>query len=461
MSTSIFSFRRWLTIPLIFGLILVLLVGGFGIRELLASRTLSNRLQELEEQGLAVSNDSLERNFKKATNQEGAAAWAEVFALVRARVNMFGTSSNEIANQPWGSDDFEWKDRELGSLFLKDMQPVFREVEKACDFPSPVWQPIHFQGVSTLLTPVQSARSVLDLLGLQVQLAIENSDSVQALRALRLMRKTADSFNWSCFAVSKLSNFSMEESLRAVVRRSLATDMWSGEQLEELISLIGPPGELENSWKQLVESELTVGLDFLSLGSDEGFVPEGGESIFAKANCLPTSRLSFLNAMLPWRNAGEIGLKGLEAKVVEIRNEQNYKPYLRNYESVFGSETWPSLASAYVRQEDSRRLTIVAVLLVQFQQRNSKWPDKLAELESIEAESAFVRTVDGQQLGYLLKDGSAYLWNTRDLSTAQYNSANKGTVENQEDFLMRVSQSKANQAVGQWVVLSAGNGSEK
>lgn len=455
MITSILSFRRWLTIPLVLAALLLVVACWFGGRELIANKTLTAKLQELKQQGVAIDDESLARRFKEQTHPEGAKAWSDVFSLLQARQNMYGSGLSQIATKPWSQGEFEWKDRELGTSFLNDMRPLITEIEKACQAPKPVWQPIHFQGVSTLLEPVQHARAVVDFLGLEAQHAIEERDASRAMRALVLMQKTVESFDWNCFLVSKLANVAAEESVRTVIRRSLCTEFWDNAQLDSLATLVGPAQEIENTWKMLVDSELAVGLDYLRQGGDEGFGPQATKSYFALPTKLPTNQLRFVNMLRPWREVAQGGLFGLQGRVSAMTSKQVQNHSYDTFAPLVTS--WESLARVLVNQEELRRLTLTAIALRRYHNSKNAWPSELQELEEFGLGQQLSQTVDTKRFGYRAEADAVYLWNTRAGAVSQNYSTSNWPIETFDELQQRKQDQRSSFALGSWVLLSAGS----
>ena len=148
--------RRWLlllvSLPIVLGVMAVAIL-GFG--EYRSAREVTAEIARLRAAGEPVDNETQARWFQAGSSQEGTAAWREILVAVEQvssgeAVNSFpiiGTGKLPEPLVPGG----DWPDEPRIAEFLQEVRPLIGQIEQAGRYPTPVWQPIAFNGFSTLL----------------------------------------------------------------------------------------------------------------------------------------------------------------------------------------------------------------------------------------------------------------------------------------------------------------------
>ena len=158
----------------------------------------------------------------------------------------------------------KWEADALVDDFLEQARPLFDLLYDAAKYPTPVWQPMEFHGIETLLPELQDSRQIQRLLQLDFEHAIVHSDTERALRDLQAMQTTADAYDWNMFLVGQLVNIALHGLHHQSIQRSLYADVWSAEQLEQLMAQVRQPLPLEKSWNATIESEKVMSLSAVS-----------------------------------------------------------------------------------------------------------------------------------------------------------------------------------------------------
>ena len=125
---------------------------------------------ELDAAGIPMDDASAERAFFNQTRREGTHDWAEVLSMLGnswvtslgAELPYVGTGKIPVRLDP----DSAWPQLDAAGKYLQIVAPVLQRVRVAAKHPAPVWQPIHFHGLGTLLGPIQDARHVANNLQL-------------------------------------------------------------------------------------------------------------------------------------------------------------------------------------------------------------------------------------------------------------------------------------------------------
>ena len=413
MISRFISRRPWLAFPVLVLMLLAAAAVWLGSCEFIAAKRLAAELEAMKENGDMVDNETMRLAFEGSTAKDGTAAWTEVFALNQAMNNLHQSKIFKISNLGSG-EDFEWKDRKLAKSYLDRVQPVIDEIEKACNCQKPVWQPIHFNGVSTLLAPIQEARQAIRLLTLDARYAIGSKAFSRAQRSLRLASQACEAFDYDLFIVMKLASCAMHQDVWSTIRQSLLDDGWSESQLADLASYVRGPEDLKSAWPLLVQSELAVGLDYLASVSESefSFGPERESFFSILTRKLPSRRLEYLKLMQPYMQAASDGLETLPHEVAELELRSTNR-WAGRFGGLGRDGMWQSTAQAFVRQENLRRLTLVAIALRQFHKANDKWPEQLSELDSNLVKGDLTRTVGKIPLGYSVDGEQAHLWTVR------------------------------------------------
>lgn len=270
----------------------------------------------------------------------------------------------------------KWEADALVDDFLKQARPLFDLLYDAAKYPTPVWQPVEFHGFETMLPDLQNSRQIQRLLQLDFEHAIVHSDSDRGLRDLQAMQTTADAFDWDMFLVGELVNIALRSTYYESIQRSLYADVWSTEQLEQLMAQVRQPLPLAESWTASIESEKVMSLSYVS-----GSQPPQPVGLLLSAE----SKLDLMRKYAKIQALSRVPLGQLTRRADELERDW------RSRQSNIGADALSSMllpavvgyAEAFERWERSRRMVLTSLAVKRFQLANNRWPEQLQELTQV------------------------------------------------------------------------------
>ena len=282
----------------------------------------------------------------------------------------------------------------LVDSFLSEARPLLELIHDAEKYPTPVWQPLEFQGFGTQLTELQDSRQIARLLQLDFEHAIVGDDRERAMRDLQAMQNTADAFDWDLFLVGELVNVALRSMRYTAIQRSLYADVWTAEDLQQLISELQNPLPLAQSWQRSIESEKAMAMTYT-----EGY-------LFS-----PSSRLRAFEiyAQMEALSNSPPGRFALPARELEQQFRANSDG------DMLADMILPAVAAyaaAFDRLERTRRLVLTSLAVKLFQLTHDRWPNSLHELTQVGLESQDWTLPGIGALGYEIQadDQTACVW---------------------------------------------------
>ena len=398
-------------IPIVF---LIAIVCFIGYRETIASGELTAKLDEMRQAGEPFDDESMAIYFKKTSHEEGTAAWTEILTLSRFansisdKLPVVGVGNLPSDLRPGG----EWSDEPRVADFLQEVQPLIQRIYKADAFPKPVWMPIQFNGIATLLPEIQESRVPARILNLDAIHALYHKDGDRALQDIHALRCVAQAFDWDFCLVTKMVSVAIHGLHRDIINRSLSMDVWNGEQLVALSNHVNHPYEASKAWKASLAGERGLTYPVLSdlrkLGNAEGF----GSHPLLGLPVMPSTKLTVLRAYEDWQQCADAGDARIEelAKSAQARFQSNRS---LSTSSIFISMMMPAISSyaeIFDRFETNRRLTYTALAVKRYQVKNNRWPKSLNELADVGLVANDWTTTNRQSFGYEVVDEMAYVW---------------------------------------------------
>ena len=368
----------------------VVLVFGIWLanREWKASRLLHAELTQLKAQGQPLDNEAWAAWFDARTHKEGTDAWLEVLTLSEA-------SSRIAPDLPFVGEGFvpiditpgmEWPGEPRVAEFLEVFDPLISKIHETVEYPTPVWWPIQWGGVETLLPQYQESRSVCRLLQLKAMHSLWKKDTEEALKSIKSCLATASAVDSQTMWVTELVHLAEVAIAHEMINRSLRMDVWDDQQLEAISKLLGQQREPIESWKLCLIGErnmaLTINDDYTSRDGLSGL------EVLKYIPRLPSDDLRILQyyqSMMDLANGGMAGLTERCSKW-SARWEEEY--FLRSpfsYSTILLTMFYssaPQLATAYERMAVQQQLTKTAIAIKRFQKANGRFPNALSELPS-------------------------------------------------------------------------------
>jgi len=361
--------RRWLLLLVLLPLALgAIAIAVLGFTEYRSARAVTAEIARLQAAGEPVDNESLARWFQANTSQAGTAAWREILVAVEhvssgEAVNSFpfiGTGELPKDLVPGG----DWPDEPRIAEFLQEVRPLIAQIERAGQYPTPVWQPIVFDSFATLLPELQASRAIVRLLRLEVEHALYHRDTERALRGLAAMENRAAAFAWDFCMVPDLFGIALRTVHRDAIRQSLAETAWEPSQLDQLLAQVAAPRDVTTRWQRIIAGERAMTLALLRGNrEDRDAMLQQERAGFSSALLLiPSGTQRYLDRMAAIQQIGADGVLGMTARARAL--EKEIEPKKGSISDILTSLLMPAVAAAaqaYEREELDRRLTRTAL----------------------------------------------------------------------------------------------------
>ncbi len=419
---------RWLLIAACVPVLLFAMGAvAVGVREFDAAAKLKAKMDQLKRAGEGYDNASFEQWYRNHTHPEGAQAWVNLLNSVSATSQIGAVASLPIVGTGKELKELdpkaEWPNEPAVNEFLDEMLGLIQQTHQLEKWPTPVQFPIEFNGQQTLLPYHQQSRSVTRLLQLDFEYAFYQREFERAIRDLKSMGTVAEAMNSKMCLVVDLIVSTILSTQYLEIQRSLLTDNWPPENLNQLRELVREVHYSPARWKTLLTNERAMFSDDVALG-DLARITDSAEASLVPL--LETGRLRIFEAYDELIAAGNVDLALLRSaskQAVEriVKRDASF--------DVDGGNIWIGLmlpaaeqmATAMENLESNRRLTLTAIALRQFKHQEGHWPANLRELEKVGLTNLDTTTVNRGAFGYEIADGIAYVWGSnsvRDIPVA-------------------------------------------
>jgi len=409
--------RRWLLLlvllPIVLGAIAVAVL-GYG--EYCSHREVTAEISRLRAAGEPIDNETMALWFQAGTSQEGTAAWRDVLAAVEQvssgeTVNSFPIMGLGKLPEPL-APGAPWPDEPRIAEFLQEVRPLIAQTEQAGRHPAPVWQPIAFDGFSTLLPEIQASRGVTRLLHLEVVHALYHGDTERALRGFAAMQTTAAAFDWDFCVVADLVGMALRGVHRDAIRKSLADTDWDAPQLDQLLAQVQQPRDVAVRWHRICAGERAMTLALLRSSRDElgGMLPRENRRFVPALLLIPSGTKKYLDQMAAFQQIGESGVLGMVARAQELEQEVARPDRRRLDLTALFLPAMAALAVAYEREELDFRLTRTALGVKRYRVSEGRWPARLSDLAAVGLEPKDWTALQAGLFGYKIEGENAVLW---------------------------------------------------
>ena len=399
--------------------ILMLVFFGYrGFQEWRADQAIQQQIAQWDKAGVPYDNDTLQMSYVKGTFPEGLADWDRVI-----RLTAWGSRTKSYSQLPYlGSEgkppevlvpddnNDQWADEALVAGYLDEMQPVIDLIEQASTHPTPVRFPMHFQGFNTLLPHIQSSRSIARILWLDCDYAYSKNNTQRALRDLSLMQSTIDAFESRDFLVSLLVTNAIHGMRLRSVRRTLTHCVWDESQLAALRESMSADEDIVAPFREALSKERA--LSFVSLKEAESLKEiyglTGQSKRVANDSILPSDLLLLIEQYNKLIAAGDGSILQWIKRDEELGRQLN-----ADHSNSIAAMLLPATQQcigASIRLEQTRRWTLTAIALRQYQQQYGSWPQQLSDLEAVGLKFADYSNLKGEMFGYEVDGETVYLW---------------------------------------------------
>ncbi len=392
---------------------LVCLVAALAVltwQERRAAAEVRQIVTELRDQGSPVDNATLEVWFAQHASAKGTAAWHEIIQLVKAQANQVDLPIVGNADLPDSLvPEGEWPEEQRVADYLQQVRPILSKLDAASEFPTPVWQPIQFNGFQTLLDPLIFSRSVARLAALEVEYAAYHGDAERAFRGLRLMKSVSDAFDWQNSAVSELVYLAIAQMHMHSVRRTLNVRLWDETDVDALIEQVGLPLDVQAHMRNTMSGErgmVLASLDEEGTGLLDVLRVEQAMGPATVLLRLPSTQLEYLRISERFVHLADHGLHQLSdaAAAIDRQTAESSNPLTFAFAPAVSA-----FANALLRHECQRRLTQMALAVRKYQLREGTWPPNASDLVRVGLDMTNCVDTDGTPFEYWVDEQSVSL----------------------------------------------------
>ena len=410
--------HKYVWLALIPFILLLLFFGYRGFQEWQADQAIQEQTAQWKKAGVPYDNDSMRTYYLQKTFPEGHADWAKVIQLTE-----WGAGTKAYMQLPYiggeagvlevlvpDKKNDQWANDALVASYLEEMQPVIDLVKQASKHPKPVRFPMHFQGFATLLPHTQMSRSIARILSLDCDYAYSHHDTKRAMRDLSLIQSTIEAFDSRDFLVTLLVTNAVTGMRLRSLRRTLTHCVWDEPQLAALRESMSADEDIVAPFREVIPNGRALALASLSdVTSLEQLNDIYGENNkFANQTILPSD----LQVLIEYYNDVLAAADGSIAQWVKRADELERKFDADHPNSIVGMfiPGTSQCIGASIRLEQTRRWTLTAIALRQYQQQHNSWPQQLSDLETLGLKFADYSNMKGEMFGYEVDGETAYLW---------------------------------------------------
>jgi len=263
--------RVFLFFAISFGVLCLL---GFGfrfawtIREFQGRSQMEAELKRLAQAGLPIDNESIDARYREATSTMHTDEWLAVqekLKSTRFREDLQGvpTLDPKVQSEPF-EQDFklvgEWPAEEITSRLVNKYQAVIEQICKLTEAYEPVYFPIEFRSLETLLPNTQNMRDISRVLLLDVWVALRNREVDRLSRDLKALLRASRVIEEEPFIVSYLVSVAMRRMALGFVRQTVESNLLSDEQWDEIATLLQERTEIGSRWARTLQGEMGISL---------------------------------------------------------------------------------------------------------------------------------------------------------------------------------------------------------
>jgi hypothetical protein len=353
-----------------------------------AARQLKGLVRSAQGTGSPVDDQSMQTWFEQKTNKEKTQAWSEILALsasraIRERVtNLADETADEVvpdSNDPKALDDYF---RGVGKT-IEELQPLLDRIHSESHVEQPVWIPIRFDGMNTLLECLSNSVHVRRLLVMEWEYAMHAQDRDRALASLQAMHRCLKVFDWPLGTIATSFHAGRRVDIYNQIERSLRVLRWNEQQLVALQSLLTPM-DLETTWRNMLEAnQALLKREF----SADDYRASAEERLALRFISLPSWQLARWEDNIKARDA--VGAEYEQLSVIGEKLEREMLP------ARFGV-SWKQFADMLASHESYRRFVLAATEVQLFQSKNGRLPKDLSELSEVKSQHSVYRSVNGK-----------------------------------------------------------------
>ncbi len=418
-----------------FGLITIVLLpllifGGMivasMIRWRIEDRELTQSIESIVGQGNTIDSTTLPRLYDERTSDEPTATWKSILAATEAHNAKFGgpfaweseTDSYDSVVPP-GED---WVESKIIARYAEDAQPIIDKIETLLGSDEAIWVPFVFEGLYTNLNEVQQMRGVARLLHNCFLDAVHRGNNDRAIILIQASERLFGNDYQPSMLVDELVRMACYSSMENDLRRSIAADVWSDGDREQIGVILSEPFDWDAKWRTAIESEMFAVFPTLfsdgmpSLGLNNGatnlpimFAPSTLSSYLEGEQSIATIRGAGTK-----RHVDAVGRANKEwmsgAAKISLDRWMQIPSLDTRWVISMTTPAYEAFAVAFRRSANDHRFTRTVFALREFRAKFQSWPESLGELSRVGLPNSETQAWDDGPFAYHInQDGEAVI----------------------------------------------------
>ncbi|TWT92056.1 hypothetical protein [Stieleria varia] len=382
-----------------------------------ASQVRAARLQYTDGSDVSI-NQWFTQRMDSESSMDQTARWKRILDSATAIVKSPAfaiVEASTAADNHLGIDDA----KEACAEIANQAAPVLAELDELrAESSKPIWLPIEFNGISTLLPEFEQSRNLARLLQADLIDAFHQDDTTRALQTLRRFDVFNEQHATLHLIICDLLQISCVDTQFKMVEETLQHDFWSDEELAQVAEIIRANDDVGDRWRQTVLDELRIELAVIEELSDV-FTADVPRGLISTAPSFIKSHFELMNQLADLRGAGTVSHVESVSRLVDLYSDDRGAAKQRSRsldtllqlpvsdESVVLNMIRPSFSSfaeALYKHQRAKRRVLTAIAIKQYQTREGRLPTNLGELWDAGTSTADLLTTDGDPFVYELAD---------------------------------------------------------
>lgn len=382
-------------------LCLMILAGGWFLRERNAKTVADRRIAAIKEGGLPVDDASMQTYYGSRTDPTDTDAWVSILGIVSGPE--FSESCKGIPTVGVADDvprKGDWPSEKATRDFLSRWRTMQLEVFALSKKARPVRFPITFHSVKTVLSHSQNARQAARLMMLAGEVAAYDRNAEETRMAIESLFGLSQVLSGDPILVSQMVSLAIDGMAVGLLKQAIEDNILDEKSLQELLPIVQSSVDISPNWKSTIIGERCFGVTaFQSLpvnrATDLLYYLDAMESALKVSE---DDLWNFQREMSRWNDST---LAAMSSNFLARMDSANSRTLLTTLEAA---------SNAFLRQSSQHRLATLAMGVRLFEKRFGRKPATLDELKEIDMDVAKLHPIGDRPFGYRSDASGTLLW---------------------------------------------------